>query len=149
MSDRSRLPVKKSDDILESVFTGHSEALFSGTESGKRYLVNFLEKFNSIPNSVKFFIYDLLAEDAYQVDDVELCRQAVDRAGEYLEEAREKSTRQLAEYMPSLRFIERGISVAVDAGEFESALSLCDLAIQNGLGKAYTAKRASIERMLP
>lgn len=149
MSDRSRPAVKKSDDILESVFTGHREALLSGPESAKRYLVNFLEKFNSIPNSVKFFIYDLLAEEAYQAQDVELCQQAVKRAGEYLEEAREKNERQLAEYMPSLRFIERGISVAVDAGEFESALSLCDLAIENGLGKAYSAKRASIERMMP
>ena len=149
MSDRHRPPVKKSDEILESVFTGHREALFSGSENGKRYLVNFLEKFNSIPNSVKFFLYDLLAEDAYQVDDLVLCRQAVDCAKEYLEEAREKNTRQLAEYLPSLRFIERGISITVEAGEYESALSFCDLAIENGLGKAYTAKRASIERMLP
>ncbi len=149
MSDRHRPPVKKSDEILENVFTGHSEALIGGRESGKRYLLNFLEKFNSIPNSVKFFIYDLLAEDAYQVDDLVLCRQAVDRAGEYLEEARAKNTRQLTEYLPSLRFVERGISITVEAGEYESALSFCDLAIENGLGKAYTAKRASIERMLP
>jgi hypothetical protein len=149
MSDRNRPPVKRAEDILESVFTGHREALFSGSEDGKRYLVNFIEKFNSIPNSVKFFIYDLLAEDAYQVGDFDLCRQAVERAGEYLEEARQKNTRQLNEYLPSLRFVERGISMAVDAGEYEAALSFCDLAIENGLGKAYLAKRASIERMLP
>jgi len=149
MSDRNRPSVKKSDEILESVFTGHREALIVGRENGKRYLLNFLEKFNSIPNSVKFFIYDLLAEDAYQVDDFVLCRQAVDRAGEFLEEARVKNARQLTEYLPSLRFVERGISITVDAGEYELALSFCDLAIENGLGKAYTAKRASIERMLP
>ena len=149
MSDRHRPPVKKSDEILESVFTGHREALIGGREYGKRYLLNFLEKFNSIPNSVKFFIYDLLAEDAYQIDDLVLCRQAVDYAGEYLEEARAKNARQLTEYLPSLRFVERGISITVEAGEYESALSFCDLAIENGLGKAYTAKRASIERMLP
>ena len=149
MSDRHRPPVKKSDEILENVFTGHREALIGGRENGKRYLLNFLEKFNSIPNSVKFFIYDLLAEDTYQVDDLVLCRQAVDRAGEYLEEAREKNNRQLTEYLPSLRFVERGISITVEAGEYESALSFCDLAIENGLGKAYAAKRASIERMLP
>ena len=148
MSDRSRPPVKKADDILESVFSGHQEALISGSESGKKYLVNFLEKFNSIPNSVKFFIYDLLAEDAYQADDLDLCRQAIERAGEYFEEAREKNTRQLNEYLPSLRFVERGISISVEAGEYESALSFCDLAIKNGLGKAYSAKKASIERMV-
>jgi len=149
MSDRHRPPVKKSDEILENVFTGHRDALIGGRESGKRYLLNFLEKFNSIPNSVKFFIYDLLAEDTYQVDDLVLCRQAVDRAGEYLKEAREKNNRQLTDYLPSLRFVERGISITVEAGEYESALSFCDLAIENGLGKAYAAKRASIERMLP
>jgi len=149
MSDRYRPPVKKADDIMEDVFAGHNEALVDGRESGKRYLLNFLDKFNSIPNAVKFFIYDLLAEDAYQLDDPVLCREAVSRAGEYLEEAREKNTRQFTEYLPSLRFIERGISIAVEAGEYEAALSLCDLAIENGLGQAYAAKRASIEKMLP
>lgn len=148
MSDRRRPPVKNPDEILENVFAGHREALIGGRESGKRYLLNFLEKFNSIPNAVKFFIYDLLAEDAYQIDDLVLCRQAVDRAGGYLEEARANNIRQFTEYLPSLRFIERGISVAVDAGEYESALSFCDLAIEIGLGKAYAAKRASIEKML-
>ena len=148
MSDRRRPPVKKPDEILKNVFEGHREALTGGRESGKRYLLNFLEKFNSIPNAVKFYIYDLLAEDAYQVDDLVLCRQAVDRAGAYLEEARERNTRQLTEYLLSLRFVERGISIAVEAGEYESALTFCDLAIKNSLGKAYAAKRASIKRML-
>ena len=148
MAERRRQLVKKPDEILENVFVGHSEALLGGSENGKRYLLNFLEKFNSIPNAVKFFIYDLLAEDAYQVDDLVLCRQAVDCAGQYLEEAKAKNSRQLAEYLPVLRFVERGISVMVEAGEFETALSFCDLAIEIGLGKAYAAKKASIERML-
>ena len=146
MAERRRPLVKKPDEILQNAFVGHSEALCGGSESGKRYLVNFLEKFNSIPNSVKFFLYDLLAEDAYQVDDLVLCRQAVDRAGEYLEEAQAKNARQLAEYLPVLRFLERGISIMVEAGEFEEALSFCDLAIEIGLGKEYTAKKASIEK---
>ena len=146
MAERRRPLVKKPDEILQNAFVGHSEALCGGSENGKRYLVNFLEKFNSIPNSVKFFLYDLLAEDAYQVDDLVLCRQAVDRAGEYLEEAQAKNGRQLAEYLPVLRFLERGISIMVEAGEFEEALSFCDLAIEIGLGKEYTAKKASIEK---
>ena len=113
-----------------------------------RHLLNFLEKFDSIPNAVKFFLYDLLAEDAYHFDDLVLCRQAVGRAHEYLEEAREKNARQFTEYLPSLRFVERGISITVEAGEFETALSFCDLAIEIGLCKAYAAKKASIEKML-
>ena len=148
MAERRRPVAKKPDEILENVFAGHSEALLGGSESGKRYLLNFLDKFNSIPNAVKFFIYDLLAEDAYQVGDLVLCRQAVERAGEYLAEAQAENSRQLAEYLPALRFVERGISITVEAGEFERALSFCDLAIEIGFGKAYTAKRASIEKML-
>ncbi|MFH2137453.1 MAG: hypothetical protein ABII88_02955 [Candidatus Omnitrophota bacterium] len=148
MADRRRAIVKKPNEILENVFAGHHEALFGGCENGKRYLLNFLEKFNSIPNSVKFFIYDLLAEDAYQVADLDLCRQAVDRAGEYLKDAQAENSRELAEYLPALRFAERGISIMVEAGEINKALSFCNLAIEIGLGKAYSAKKASIEKML-
>ena len=148
MVERRRPVVKKPDEILEDVFSGHREALLGGSENGKRYLLNFLEKYNSIPNAVKFFIYDLLAEDAYQVDDLVVCRHAVDRAGEYLEEAQAENRRQLAAYLPALRFIERGISIKVEVGEFETALSFCDRAIEIGLGKAYAAKKASIEKML-
>lgn len=148
MAERRKQFVKKPDEILENVFVGHSEALLSGSENGKRYLLNFLEKFNSIPNAVKFFIYDLLAEDAYQVDDFVLCRQAVERAGEYLKEAQAKNSSQLAKYLPALRFVERGISIMVEAGEFKTAISFCDLAIVIGLDKSYAAKKASIEKML-
>lgn len=148
MAERRRPVVKKPDDILENVFAGHNEALLGGSENGKRYLLNFLEKFNSIPNAVKFFIYDLLAEDAYQVDDFILCRQAVDYAGKYLAEAQAENSRQLVIYLPSLRFVERGISIMVEAGEFETAIAFCDRAIEIGLGKAYAAKKASIEKML-
>lgn len=148
MAERRRPLIKKPDEILENVFAGHREALVGGSENGKRYLMNFLEKFNSIPNAVKFFIYDLLAEDAYQVDDLVLCRQAVAHAGKYLEAAQVENSRQLAEYLPTLRFVERGISIMVEAGEFETALSFCDLAIEIGLGKAYVAKKASVEKMV-
>jgi len=148
MADRRRPSLKKPDEILESVFAGHREALLGGSENGKRYLLNFLEKFNSIPNAVKFFVYDLLAEDAYQTDDIALCRQAVDRAAEYLEDAQVQNSRQLAECLPKISFLERGVSIMVEEGEFEKALSFCDLAIKIGLSKVWTAKKASIERML-
>jgi hypothetical protein len=148
MAERRRPLGKKPDEILESVFVGHREALLGGSENGKRYLLNFLEKFNSIPNAVKFFVYDLLAEDAYQVDDIALCREAVDRAAEYLEDAQVENSRQFAEYLSKISFLERGVSVMVEEGEFEKALSFCDLAIKIGLDKVWTAKKASIERML-
>ena len=148
MAERRGPNVKKPDEILESVFAGHKEASLAGDESGQRYLLNYLDKFNSIPNSVKFFIYDLLVEDAYQLNDVELCRQAVKRAGEYLKDAQVENSRRLAEYSGELRFVERGISIMVDAGEFEAAVALCDLGIEIGLGKAYLAKKASVKNMM-
>ena len=148
MAERPRRQVKKPNEILDNVFMGHAEAMAGGSENGKKYLLNFLDKFNSIPNMVKFYIYDLLSEDAYQVDDLALCRQAVGYAGEYLKEARSENSGQLAEYLPKLRFVERGISIMVETGEYGKAISLCDLAIEIGLGKAYAAKKASIERML-
>jgi hypothetical protein len=42
----------------------------------------------------------------------------------------------------------RSLALAIDEGEFEKAASLCDEAIAIGLGSAYAAKRASIERMM-
>lgn len=148
MADRRRPAAKRPDEILEDVFAGHNEALLDGRECAKRYLLNFIDKFNSIPNSVKFFIYDLLVEDAYQVDDLDLCLEAVENAGKYLEAAETEHSRRLAEYLPALRFVERGISIMVEKGEFEKAIHFCDIAIEIGLGKAYSAKKASIERMM-
>jgi hypothetical protein len=55
---------------------------------------------------------------------------------------------RVREYVPSIRLYELGIALALDDGEFEKALSLCDAATAIGLGKSYAAKRASIERMM-
>jgi len=148
MADRRRIVSKRPDEILESVFAGHAQALLNGHENAKRYLSSYLEKSNSLPNAVKFFIYDLLAEEAYQANDMVLCRNAVGHASEYLLAARAENRRHLEEYLPHLRFIERGISIMVDNGEFAAAIAFCDRAIELGLGKAYMAKKATIEKML-
>ena len=148
MAERPRKVIKRPGEILESIFAGHARALLHGSENAKRYLSSYLEKSNSIPNAVKFFIYDLLAEDAYQTNDIVLCRLAVEMAQEYLLAAQAENNRRLSAYLPELRFVERGISIMVDSGEFEAAIAFCDRAIEIGLGKAYTAKKASIEKML-
>ena len=66
----------------------------------------------------------------------------------YLPAAQEETAQRFREYSPSIRAFERGIALAIDDGEFEKAVSLCDEAIGLGLGKVYAAKRASIERMM-
>ncbi len=119
-----------------------------GAEKGKKYLLKFFERNNSIPNAVKFFLYDLLAEDAYRSGDFEASRMAVDSALDYLPAAREETAQRFREYSPSIRAFERGVALAIDDGEFEKAASLCDEAVSLGLGKVYAAKRASIERMM-
>lgn len=148
MSDRKE-PVRKSPaEILSDLMAGHAEALFHGPEKAGKYLSNFIGRANSIPNAVKFFLYDLLAEDAFQCGDSEGVRTAVATAVAYLPVARDEMPHGFREYLPSIRLFERGIASAIDEGEFEQALELCDQAIKVGLGKAYEAKRASIERMM-
>lgn len=148
MADRSSPIHKTPTEILAGLVDGHTEALLGGAEKGKKYLLKFVERNRSIPNAVKFFLYDLLAEDAYQTDDFETCRTAVGNARDYLQAARDETSQSFREYSPSIRGFERGIALAIDEGEFEKAISLCDEAIGVGLGKVYAAKRASIERMM-
>ena len=127
---------------------GHSQAQLGGPEKARKYLLNFIGRANSVPNAVKFFLHDLLAEDAFQCGDLDACRAAVGTAAGYLAVAREEAPQGFRAYAPSIRLFERGIALAIDDGEFETALALCDEAIALGLGKIYAAKRASIERMM-
>jgi hypothetical protein len=148
MADRIP-PIRKTpSEILDDLFDGHNAALLEGAEKGKKYLLKFYERNNSIPNAVKFFLYDLLAEDAFQTSDFDACRTALGRALEYLPVARAELLQRFREYSPSIRLYERGLALALDDGEFEKALVLCDAAVALGLGKVYAAKRASIERMM-
>ncbi len=148
MADRITPNRKTPAEILTDLVEGHQEALFEGPEKGKKYLLKFNERNTSLPNAVKFFLYDLLTEDAYQLDDLATCRTAVAMAADYLPTAQAELLQRFNEYAPSIRLFERGIAIAIDDGELEQALALCDEAITLGFGKVYAAKRASIERML-
>jgi hypothetical protein len=148
MADRLTPICKTPAEILDDLMKGHDQALFGGAEKGKKYLLHFSERNNSIPNAVKFFLYDLLVEDACQSGDLEICRTAITRASGYLPAARSELPQRFRDYSPSIRLYEQGIALAIDEGEFEKALTRCDEAIALGLGKVYTAKRASIERMM-
>jgi len=148
MADRIA-PIRKTPtEILANLLDGHHEAQLGGAEKGKKYLLNFFERAQSLPNAVKFFLYDLLAEDAFRSGDVETCRTAVAKALDYLPAAQEEARQRFREYAPAMRAFERGIALAIDEGEFEQAVSLCDQALALGLGGAYAAKKASIERMM-
>ena len=137
---------KSTDDFLADLRKGRQECF--GHEEGRRYLEKVISAQHSLPDAVKFYAYDMLAEDAYQEGLTELCRQAVEGARKYLAAAQEEWPRETREYLPQLRFCERGSAVLADEGDVEGAIALCDLAIELGLGRAYEAKRQSLERRL-
>lgn len=147
MADR-RQPIRKSPtEILDDLMNGHREALIEGPATAVRYLSKFRERNDSLPNAVKFFLYDLLVEDAYHADDVETYSTAVAEADKYLSAAQTDMLQRFRQYSPSIRMFERGIALAIDEGDFDRGLTLCKEAIALGMGPAYEAKRASIERM--
>jgi hypothetical protein len=148
MADRPP-PIRNTPaEILHDSLAGPREALDGGPEKGRKYLLSSIERANSVPNAVKFFLYDLLAEDASRCNDPETCRMAVARASEYLPVAQQELAQPFRAYAAGIRFPELGIGMALDDGDFDQALALCDKAVALGLGGAYKAKRASIERMM-
>ena len=139
-------PCRKSpEERLDDLFEGYREASLRGEGEGGRYAARVLGSSNSLPNAVKFFAHALLAADA---EDEEAALESLGQAEAYLEAARAEMPRRLAKELGSLRFLERGIALRSDRGEFEEALRLCDLALSMGLGPAYERKKASLSRMV-
>ena len=135
-------------EVLADVRSGYADAMGYGPTEAQRYLEKTLGAQHSLPNAVKFFAYDLLAEVSYTNGDTAGCLQAVEAARQYLAAAQDDAPRELAAYLPEARFLERGIAVHADNNEIEQALALCDSAIELGLGRVYDAKRRSLERRL-
>lgn len=138
---------KRSSDVLDDLLAGHREASYNGPKHTRRYLENALGQSKSMPNAVKFFAYDLLAEACRQLEDNEACLDAVALALQYLPAAHEDAERAAQQWLPSLRAFEAGIAAAVDIGRFEDALVWCEQAEAMGLGAHYGRKRSSIARM--
>ena len=136
-------PCRKSpEERLDDLLSGHREA--SLRNEGAKYVARAIASSDSMPNGVKFFAYALLAADAR---DEEEALEALATAEVYLEVAREDLGRRFTKELAELRFLERGIALRSERGEFEEALRLCDLALALGLGEAYGRKRASLARM--
>lgn len=148
MAKRQEPKRKSPAEILQDLRDGHQEAAGEGHTEAQRYLDKVLSSQNSLPNAVKFFAYDLLVEASYQSGDHERCLEAIAATRQYLPAAQEDAARDVQAYLPELRFCERGIGLLADQGEVEQALALCDEAIALGLGRAYEAKRQSLERRL-
>ena len=148
MAKRQEPKHKKPADMLQDLRDGYQEAVGEGFPEAQRYLEKVLASQQSLPNAVKFFAYDMLVEASYQAGSHERCLEAIASTRQYLPAAQEDAAREVQAYMPELRYCERGIGLLADQGEVEQALALCDEAIALGLGRAYEAKRQSLERRL-
>ncbi len=146
MGERRAPNYKDPGDMLADALAGYEQAKLAGWEQAQKYLENYLLRNHSIPNGVKFFIYDLLAECSYCNKDLDACSGAVHKASQYIAEAQEQFNQEILKYKDKIRYIERGISLAVEQGEFKQAIQYCDKALELGLGSFYTAKKNSILR---
>jgi hypothetical protein len=148
MSRRTGPIVKKPLDVFDDMMAGYADAAAAGPKASRKYLEKVLAQNKSIPNAVKFFIYDLLCEACAQLEESEQAGEYAATARRYQEDAQTDAERQWREYLPKIRCYEVGISEAMERGAFEEALALCEQAIALGLGRPYESKADSIRRML-
>jgi hypothetical protein len=137
-------PCRKSpEERLDDLLSGHREAALRNEAA--KYVARAIESSDSLPNAVKFFAYALLAAESADEDEA---LAALAEAEAYLPTAQQELGRRLARELPELRFLERGISLRSERGEFDEALRLCDVAVGLGLGAAYERKKSSLLRMV-
>lgn len=148
MSKRTDPCRKRPNEILADLLEGHRVAALDGPDQARKYLERVIDGNRSLPNASKFFVYDLLAEACARSGAHERRDEAVALARRYLPFAQEDAERECKAYLPEIRCFERGIAAAVDGGDFEQALVLCEEAVALGLGRAYEAKAQSIGRMV-
>ena len=148
MSRRPEIAHKKPPEILADLLDAHRMAALNGPLHARKYLERSIDKHHSMPNGVKFFLYDLLAEAAAQTDAPEVRDHAVQQAFTYLPFAQEDLPRQAKEWLPTIHCFHVAIDAALDEGHFEAALQLAEQAIGLGLGKVYEQKAESIRWMM-
>jgi hypothetical protein len=142
---RHLTPVKKKPlEILADLRDGVRNAAISGPEAAVRFLERTITSQHSLPNGVKFFAWDLFAEYCHQTGDFARCETAVNNALSHWEDAVAEFPLEVKKSLPELKFLERGIAVRSEAGDFAGALALCDFAVAHGCGAHYEAKRDSL-----
>ena len=148
MSRRTDSPSKRTPEILADLLAGHADAARSGHDAARRYLENAIQHNRSMPNAVKFFVYDLLCVACAGLELAERRDEAIALAARYLPDAQEETLRQFTEYLPTIALYEQGIRAASADDRLEDALGFCEAAIALGLGKVYERKAESLRRRL-
>ncbi|MBK8724984.1 MAG: hypothetical protein IPL96_02725 [Holophagaceae bacterium] len=139
-------PVKKSiPDILADLRAGYREADIVGSAAALKYLERTQEGQHSLPNAVKCFLFDLLADTRAKLGDWQGCDDAVKGALANLAAAETDLGAELKRSLPTMAIFERGIQARSELGDFHGALELCDEATRRGLGAHFEAKRDSLD----
>lgn len=125
--------------------SGYREASLAGPESALKYVTRTLDGQGSLPNAVKFFAYDLVAEASAELELWQRCADGVLAGLVHLSAAEADLPAELRERRPTLALWDRGILARMELGDFPGALELCDDAIARGLGNHFEAKRDSLE----
>lgn len=138
-------PVRKSvKDTYSDLVAGHQDAARAGPESALKYLERTLAAQHSLPNAVKCFAYDLLAETTARLGLWQRCADAVTAGLEQLPAVEADLGAELRQALPTMAFWERGVAARLELGDFEGALELCEDAIGRQLGAHFEAKRNSL-----
>jgi hypothetical protein len=138
-------PAERLDDLL----SGHRDAPFP--VGAAKYLERSLSSSDSMPNAVKFFAWALLVPASAGLGTPEgetRALEALVEAERHLPAAQEELGAVLAREREDLKWLEAGIALLSDRAEFDEAIRLCDLALSLGYGRAYEAKKNSLERMV-
>jgi len=138
-------PARKSvKDHYADLVAGYREADRGGVAEALKYLERTLAGQASLPNAVRCFAYDFIADAAARLKLWERCATAVVEGVERLPAAEEDLGAELRIALPTMALWERGIAARMELGDFTGALALCDDAIARGLGAHFEAKRDSL-----
>jgi hypothetical protein len=138
-------PTRKSvKDVYDDLVSGYREAGHAGAEEALKYLERTLAGQESMPNAVRCFAYDFLAESAAQLRRWERCAAAVVEGLARLPAAEADLPLALRDALPTMALWNRGVAARMELGDFAGALALCDDAIARGLGAHFEAKRDSL-----
>lgn len=139
---------KKTPEILADLLTGHTDAVRDGPDAARRYLENALRNNRSMPNAVRFFLFDLLAHACAELGLDERRDEALALGWQHLDAAKEDLARQVDEYMPNARLFDVGLRANVDKDDIEQAVLWCERAIAHGLARAFERKAENLRRRL-
>src|SRR5258705_7039543 len=111
-------PTRKSvKDVYADLVAGYRDAERTSAAEALKYLERTLAGQESMPNAVRCFAYDFLAESAAQLKRWERCAEAVVEGLERLPAAEADLPAELREALPTMALWNRGIAARMELGD--------------------------------